>query len=773
MFSVGVTALPVGEQVVHGQVEFVHEDGSLSIKTSNKAVINYDSFSIGERERVNFIQPSSSSSVLNRVVGSDLSSILGKMTSNGKVFLVNPNGIYFGQNASLNMGALIVSTLDILDQNFLDDRFYFQVKEGATPGIIHNLGQITSQEGVVALISPYIKNEGAIIANAGRVCFAAGEAVTLDFTGDGLMSFIIEGDLEKAVIEHLGNIQSGEVFMNLKVANRAIHDVVNMDNIEEGNSIVKENGTIRIVHKGTITANNVHLSSSDKISVEGSIDVSQDSSVGGTVHILGDHIRLTGADINASGNIGGGTVLVGGEYRGEGSFQTAFTNVMDIDSTINADAITAGNGGRVILWAEDATIFNGKISARGGVFSGNGGFVETSGKQRLGVQTGRVDTLAFSGNSGSWLLDPDTITIAGIGMGTLVDAANCADTSSTFVINVSTINGAASNVVLCAATSITQNTGQEIAISTPNVGIEFKASSGTITTTLNDNITTLGSGSVIFTDSDVVLGANVTIDAGGGEITFNNRVDGAHALTLTSTGADTFTGAVGEGVALSSLTVTGGTITQSSTVASSGIVTYTDTTSLAIGGTITAASFSQSGGGSVSLGGSIVSTGVAGVSFGDEITLVDFVSINTSTGGGDITFSSTVNGMQDFSLTAGSGDIILSGVLGGIDPLGAFTVYSANNLTLPEISSCSIMQVAGTGTTILGGIATTTCSEGVSLMSNNISINANINTIGDGQVILKNSGLLSIGVGTIINAGGSFSQRGTGAVSVSGNVNSH
>ncbi|MES2199150.1 MAG: filamentous hemagglutinin N-terminal domain-containing protein, partial [Chlamydiota bacterium] len=332
MFSIGAVALPQGEIVVHGQAEVVREERGLSIKASDKAVINYDSFNIGEQERVEFIQPSSTSSVLNRVIGSDPSSILGGMTSNGKVFLVNQNGIYFGANARIDMGSLIASTLDILDQNFLEDRFHFYTKNGSTPGMIHNLGQITSKEGAIAFISPYIKNEGLVTASAGKVIFAAGEAVTLDFTGDGLMSFIIEGDAEKAVIEHLGSIQAGEVFMNLKVANRAIRDVVNTDDVIEGNALVKENGTIRIVHKSTIKADNVFLDGSDKMSIEGAIDVSNEASTGGTLHILGDHIALSGADINASGALGGGTVLIGGDYKGEGTLRNAITNVMDENS---------------------------------------------------------------------------------------------------------------------------------------------------------------------------------------------------------------------------------------------------------------------------------------------------------------------------------------------------------------------------------------------------------------------------------------------------------
>ncbi|MBS0627255.1 MAG: filamentous hemagglutinin N-terminal domain-containing protein, partial [Verrucomicrobia bacterium] len=362
LFSTVAFSLPQGEQIVHGQAEIARGPRTFSITTSDKAIINYGSFNIGEKERVEFIQPSSTSTVLNRVVGSDPSSILGNITSNGKVFLVNPNGIYFGAGASVNVGSLIASTLDILDQDFLEDRFYFSAKKGTTPGMIHNLGQITSQEGVIAFISPHIKNEGAITANAGKVIFAAGEAVTLDFTGDGLMKFIIEGEIEDAVVEHLGTIEAKEVFMNVKTAHKAIRDVINTDELIQGNTLVKENGIIRIVHQSKIKADKVFLEGSDKASIEGTIDASS-TSFGGRVEILADHITLTGATINASGELGGGEVLVGGDYKGEGTLRNALTNIMDESSTILANALTKGNGGKVILWADETTIFNGSIEA--------------------------------------------------------------------------------------------------------------------------------------------------------------------------------------------------------------------------------------------------------------------------------------------------------------------------------------------------------------------------------------------------------------------------
>ena len=240
--------LPVGEQVVNGSAVFSEEmGGSMEIQASDKAIINYDSFNIGKEEKVRFVQPGSDSCVLNRVMGKDPSSILGSLESNGKVFLVNPNGIYFGKEGSVNVGSLVASTLDILDQDFLNDTYQFNLY-GSKKSFIENLGTINAPEGAVVLLAPRIKNEGVINAQAGKVVFASAESVTLDFSGDNLLSFILEGDLEEAVIEHLGTVDADSVFMNLKVAQRAIREVVNTEGVVEGNQIVKENGKIGRAH---------------------------------------------------------------------------------------------------------------------------------------------------------------------------------------------------------------------------------------------------------------------------------------------------------------------------------------------------------------------------------------------------------------------------------------------------------------------------------------------------------------------------------------------
>ena len=122
----GLDALPRPVDVASGEVAIAEIDsGVMQIEASDRAIINYTDFSIARGEKVRFIQPSKEAVVLNRVVGSDPSKILGRMTSNGRVVLVNPNGVYFGKDAIVDTGSLIVSTLDILDQDFLESKYSF------------------------------------------------------------------------------------------------------------------------------------------------------------------------------------------------------------------------------------------------------------------------------------------------------------------------------------------------------------------------------------------------------------------------------------------------------------------------------------------------------------------------------------------------------------------------------------------------------------------------------------------------------------------------
>lgn len=397
-FGSQVYALPTGGAVAAGSATIAGTANTTTVTQSTQNVaLNWQSFSIAQGETVRFVQPNSSSVALNRVLGSDPSSILGSLSANGKVFLVNPNGILFGQGAQVNVGGLVASTLNITDGDFMAGNYKFS---GAGNGSVLNRGSIDAAGGYVALLGANVSNEGVITAAMGTVALAAGNAITLDVAGDGLLNVTVNEGAVNALVQNGGLLRAngGQVLMTAQAAGNLLKTVVNNTGVIEAQTLENRNGSIRLL--GDMQSGTVNVS--------GTLDVSgtEAGMTGGSVRLLGETVKLASVSINASGDAGGGLVLVGGNFHGAGPEQNSQATSMDAASIINADAITAGNGGRIALWSDGNTAVAGLLTARGGATGGSGGFIETSGKHVFLAESLRVDTLAAKGNTGMWLLDP-------------------------------------------------------------------------------------------------------------------------------------------------------------------------------------------------------------------------------------------------------------------------------------------------------------------------------------------------------------------------------
>ena len=650
-------ALPQSPEVVFGNASIsVTEQSAMVITVDDHSIINYESFNIAQTERVQFIQPNSSSVVLNRVTGKGSSEILGQMQSNGKIFLVNPNGVYFGPESHVDVGSLITSTLELSDSDFLNDQYEFWMKEGNEGASIVNLGTLTADaDGSIALISPNVSNEGTIVATTGKVLLASGEKVTLDFTGSGLMHFAVEGSLEKAMIEQSGSIEAlqGQVHISMGRVKQVIQSVINTDGISEGNAFVEENGVIHLVDSSNIRSNQVEISGREGsgVAVSGTIDVSNESGVGGFVHVFGEEISVLSAKIDASGSTGGGSILVGGDFYGKGTYFLSTKTSISEGSILTANATASGDGGKVAVWSNEVTRFNGQILALGGALFGNGGYVETSGKLGLGVTVGLVDTRATVGKVGTWLLDPYSIVINNVGTDSLVAAAEAADVSSTITINASVLNSATSNVLLSAMAeggSITVAEGTTISIPS-GYGIQFDVdpSSGKIVLQNNAAIETAG-GTIALNGHVTLTGDNATFlsNVGGasGAINFLSTIDGDSALSNLTintgpSGIVSFGGALGANFALGELTIDAGNLNIASSVYTKGKNVVVRGASLLTGDVI----FDTTLGGSYS--------------------------------GADVSFmgaASTIDGPFKFVAESGSGTLRFDGAVGNARPLYSF-----------------------------------------------------------------------------------------------------
>ncbi|MBB5863911.1 filamentous hemagglutinin N-terminal domain-containing protein [Xanthomonas sp. 3058] len=254
-------APPSGGVVTTGTATIDQSGGNTRItQTTQKASINWQDFSIGSGESVQFVQPGASSIALNRVLGANPSLILGNLSANGQVFLLNPNGILFGKGSSVNVGGLVASTMNISDADFQAGRYAFT---GAGSGSVVNQGNITTGDGgYVALMGRSVSNQGLIVARLGTVALAAGEAVTLDMAGDGLLNVAVSAGAMNALAENGGIVRAdgGRVLMTAQSADMLMHTSVNNTGVVQARTIEQRNGTILLLadmHSGTVTVGGV------------------------------------------------------------------------------------------------------------------------------------------------------------------------------------------------------------------------------------------------------------------------------------------------------------------------------------------------------------------------------------------------------------------------------------------------------------------------------------------------------------------------------------
>ena len=284
-----VLALPQSGQVAAGDAQIASNAAEMAIhQNSQNAVINWQSFNIAAGERVSVLQPNAQAALLNRVLGSNPSEIFGQLQANGRVFLVNPAGVYFAPGAQVDAGAIIASTMNITNADFMAGRYNFVGTEH--DGKVINKASLAAQNGgLIALLGKDVVNEGVVVAKKGTAVLAAGEEVTLDFGGDGKVEVVpTKAALEQAVTNKgLVEADGGLVFMSAATGEMLTRSAVNQDGVVRASSLADAPGAIRI------TAHDVNLG--------------------------------TGSLTDASG-MQGGTIEIGGGWQGTGTLAHA-TNV--------------------------------------------------------------------------------------------------------------------------------------------------------------------------------------------------------------------------------------------------------------------------------------------------------------------------------------------------------------------------------------------------------------------------------------------------------------
>jgi filamentous hemagglutinin family protein len=466
--TVYAQANPVGGVVASGTATITAPAANKLVidATTSRTVINWASFNIGAGESVYAQLPGASSILLNRVnSGGGRSLLFGSLGSNGQVYLFNAAGILVGAGAQVTAAQLVLSTNNVSDANFLSGSGPLVFDQpGQAGAAVVNRGTVTATGGAAILAGEHVKNSGVIAAQFGTVVLAGAKTYTVDFSGDGLLKFAITGAVDqlppkaRALVENSGTLaaQGGTVLLTAQAAKGVIGNVINTSGIVEATSVAKVDGKIVLSGSGGGTA------------VSGTLDASGKGTgeTGGQVSVLGDSVTLaSGARIDVSGDAGGGTALVGGGFHGQG-LPSAQATTVAAGATIDADAITSGNGGQVAVWSDGITHFDGAVTARGGAKAGNGGTVETSGRT-LAYSGGSVITSAAHGSAGTWLLDPYDLTIDPAGAAALETALASdnviVETSATGASAFGSADAGGGDITVAAA--ITWQSGNELALS--------------------------------------------------------------------------------------------------------------------------------------------------------------------------------------------------------------------------------------------------------------------------------------------------------------------
>ncbi|ENE0641036.1 filamentous hemagglutinin N-terminal domain-containing protein, partial [Escherichia coli] len=380
MMANPVTAanLPTGGQIVAGSGSIQTPSGNQMniIQNSQNMVANWNSFDIGKGNTVQFYQPNSSAVALNRVVGGGESKIMGNLKANGQVFLVNPNGVLFGKDASVSTSGFVASTRDIKNDDFMNRRYTFSGGQKAGAEIVNQGALTTNAGGYIVLAADKVSNSGTIRTPGGKTVLAAGERVTLQLDNGGLTSVQVSGDVVNALVENRGLIsaRNGQVYLTALGQDMLMNTVLNVSGVVEASGMHRQDGNI-VLDGGDSGV--VHLS--------GTLQADNASGQGGKVVVQGQNILLDkGSSITATGSKGGGEVYIGGGWQGkDSSIRNADKVVMQDGARIDVSATQQGNGGTAVLWSESFTNFRGQISAKGGENGGNGGQVETSSHGNL------------------------------------------------------------------------------------------------------------------------------------------------------------------------------------------------------------------------------------------------------------------------------------------------------------------------------------------------------------------------------------------------------
>ncbi|HHA1672021.1 TPA: filamentous hemagglutinin N-terminal domain-containing protein, partial [Enterobacter roggenkampii] len=720
------SSLPAGGQISFGKGSVYAGENSLTIEQSSKKMgINWTGFDVAEGHSVTFRQPGRDSVALNRVTGNQASDIRGKISANGQVFLINPNGVVFGKNSEVNTAGIVATTRNLSDRDFLTGKLTLK---GSGSGDVVNEGTITARDGgYIALSGRRVTNTGTLSANGGKVSLAAGGSVKLAIDGNRLLNVTVGDEIAGALVDNRGLVSAdeGSVRLDARASDAVFSNVINNSGIVQARGFKGAGGSISVDggSRGVVTQSGIMNAASAK-------------GAGGSITLQGERIRLAGGSLtDASGQTRGGSVRVGGGYQGKDkSLHHARAVVSDEGSVTDVSAKGHGKGGTAILWSDEYTAFRGDIRARGGQEGGDGGLIETSSAGSLQAY-GNADASAKRGRGGVWLLDPLNITITNGG----------ADTS----VGNSVVNNE----------SVFTPTASGSSVSNTTVNNRLNSGTSVVITTKNDAFTENGNITVAGAISKTAgADASLTLNADGNIDVNNSITSTAGRLNLNLFGGNTRAGSTIK-INNTNISLNEGTLTARAGNGATGTASIGVTNSTVKAGAITLA-------GKVAT--TPAGTGSAGVFLTGATTTLDAtgdLSISgESTGLGVYVNGGQLKG-QNISLTGkGTNNE-------GVKINQAAILSSVNTLTVSGTSNSKGVMI-GDGSskaTLTGG--TLVDVRGTSATNDGLYIGSTGSTVNGGEVYLEGNGVAGINLQNTVQVKGSnitLNGRGNGGHGITG-----
>lgn len=814
------SGLPYGAEVVQGQANISQPSVThLDVTThSERTAVNWQSFDIAEAHSVAINQPSAQALTLNRIKNGAPTKIFGTLTSNGRVVVANPAGVWFGPNSHVDVAGLVAAAAEIAPENIQQD---VAIADAATAsaGVLADGAIIVRGPNSAALLGRSVEQRGKVtVENSGQAVLAAAESFAINLRADGRLEVQVTGATATAVplpdgrnptaaVSQQGAVtaSNGIVKIAAAIADSAFDEAINIDGTPQATRAVLVGDAIEL-----------HSTGDGMVRVKGTLlaDASHADGAGGKVRVFGQHVAVEeGAVISARGgsNAGaGGSILVGGDYLGQRSADAPPVNAKRTfvanNANLDASAGQHGDGGKIIVWADDAAFFAGTAKAEAGKLSGNGGFIEVSGARTLGFY-GAASVAAPAGQQGRILLDPRDITIAAVG----ADDGNIS--THRFFANPSTVADvvfsaaavqaltgavelqASRNIIVNAAldfnnvatTSVNFRAGQAITVSAPiqasgGASLLFNANdpgSSTRLATANINIGAnlggLTTGAITFSNNGgtgyINLTANQTwqtnnaaINAGGMQIRAdagnNNRTLNVNAGTNSITLAAIGTAATVPG----NISLTGGTVTVGAVITgeagltrAGGDITINSTAGLANVGALTTV-----GGliGNVGQAGGAVNITGVGVTVGAINTAGRNAGGSASNGGagGAVTINTGTGALSATTLSTIGGNATTTG-MGGAG--GSVNISGTGNLVMTTVTTSGGTTVTGTA----GSAGAITLNTSAALTAGTLTANGGAAT---GAGIARHGGNINLTGATSLTLTGNLNAVGGNTAGVGG-----